>query len=391
MKRLHLPSKAALPIALLLGGFAACGGNNGSSSTTGGGSLPAGKEFVYAGDITGNIHGYSVDANSGALTSLPRSPFAVTNLAAAADVQLAADPSGTALYATSAGTGGPNVVAFTINSSTGALTPVATNQTLPVAAGKIAVDAKGKNAYVIPAPSENTAELWSFSIDPTTRGLTALPNQPVQLPGIPHDITVDPSGAFVYITFEGTPGQQIAGFSRDLNTGALSALSGSPFANTGGDSPQGIRVTPNGKFVIVADQATNNVSVLSLASGTGMLADVNGTPFASGNAPGPVAIDSTGTFVFVGNVVDSSLSVYTISSGGVLSPVAGTPTILPVNAGSTAVAVDPSNKFVYVGTVPKTSGVLGFTMNTASGTLTPIGGSPFSAGQTLRGLVVVKP
>jgi len=132
-----------------------------------------------------------------------------------------------------------------------------------VPAGRIAVDPKGKNAYVIPDPTANTAEVFGFSIDPTTHGLAALPNQPTALPGIPHGITVDPSGAFVYITFAGTPGNQIAGFSRDPNTSLLSVLPGSPFANTGGDSPQGIRVTPNGKFVVVVNQATSNVSVLS--------------------------------------------------------------------------------------------------------------------------------
>jgi 6-phosphogluconolactonase len=396
MNRELLASKAALTILLmLLGVLSACGGGSNGSNTNGGGSnnggssLPPGTELLYAGDIVGNVHAFSVDSNTGALTSL--SSTLVTNSAAAGDVQLAADPSGAALYATSAGTGGPNVVAFTIDSSTGALTAVAANQTLPVAAGQIVVDPKGKNAYVIPKPSENTAQLWGFSIDPTTHGLSALPNQPIQLPGIPNDLTVDPSGAFVYVTFDGTPGDEIAGFSRDLNTGALSVLSGSPFANTGGDSPQGIRVTPDGKFVIVGNQATNNVSVLSLASGTGVLTNVAGSPFASGNAPTPVAIDSTGNFAFVGNVVDSSLSVYAISAAGALSPVAGTPVMLPVNAGSTSIAGDPSNKFVYIGTVPKASGVLGFTLDAASGSLTPISGSPFTAGETLRGIVVVTP
>jgi len=141
-------------IALLVAVLAGCGTStytNSSSNTTGGGSPPVTyTEFLYVGDIFGEIHAFGVDSNSGTLTPVSGEPFSVTNLAAASDVRLAADPSGMALYATSAGIGGPNVVAFTVNATTGALTPVAANQTLPIPAGKIAVDPKGKNAYVIP-------------------------------------------------------------------------------------------------------------------------------------------------------------------------------------------------------------------------------------------------
>ena len=398
---LRLRSKATLvPIlALLLGMLAACGGssnstNGGVNGTNGGGgadgsSLPPGTELLYVGDNIGQIHGFSVDANSGALTPVSGSPFAVTNLAAASDVGLAADPSGTALYATSAGLGGPNVVALTVNPNTGALTPVAANQTLPASPIQIAVDPEGKNAYVI----ANTAEVWGFSIDARTHGLTALPSQPTRLLGIPHGITVDPSGAFVYISFEGTAGGEIAGISRDTSTGALSLFESSP---TSGDSPQGIRVTPDGKFVIVINQGTPSavcsvkcVSVFSLDPGTGALSEVPGSPFASGDGPGPVAIDPSGKFVFVGNTASNSLSAYTLGSAGALTAMTGTPIALGSIAQPDSIAVDPADKFVYVSIVPRE--VSGFTLNSSTGALTAVTGSPFSVGQVTRDLVVVKP
>jgi len=381
----HLMSKAAFAtiISLLLAALAGCGAssNSGSDSTGGSPPLAPGTELVFVGDTFGEIHSFSVDPNSGALSLV--GSFSVTNTAAAADVRLAADPSGTAIYATSAGTGGPNVVAFTVAANTGGLTAVAANQTLPIAAGKIAVDPKGKNAYVIPDRGANAAELFGFSIDPTTHGLTELANQPITLPGVPNDLTVDPSGAFVYVTFQGTPGDEIAGFSRDLSTGLLTAM-GSTFANTGGDSPQGIRVTPNGDFVIVANQATSNVSVLSLNTTSGVLTDVSGSPFASGNSPGSIAIDPSGNVVLVGNL--DGLSVYTIGVGGVLAPVAGP----PLSSGAVSIAVDPPDKFVYVSNVPHE--VSGFTLSPSTGTLTPIAGSPFSYGEGApRDVIVIKP
>lgn len=281
------------------------------------------------------------------------------------------------------------MVTLTVNAASGALTNVAANQTLPVPAGKIAVDPKGKNAYVIPDPTANTSEVFGFSIDPTTHGLTALANQPIALPGIANDVTVDPSGGFVYITFQGTPGDEIAGFSRDPATGLLTTL-GPPFANTGGDSPQGIRVTPNGDFVVVANLTTSNVSVLSLTIGSGVLNNVAGSPFATGNSPIPVAIDPSGNVILVGNTGADSLSAYTIITGGALTRVAGTPVPLGALSQPQSIAVDPSDKFVYVSNVPHE--ISGFTLNSSTGTLTPIVGSPFSHGTGApRDVIVIKP
>jgi len=373
----------AAMIALLFPVLAGCGASSGTGSNPNGGGvspLAPGTELVFVGDTFGEIDSFSVDPNSGALNLV--GTFPVSN-ASAGTVRLAADPSGTALYATSTGGGGPNVVAFTVAASTGALTAVAANQTLSIAAGKIAVDPKGKNAYVIPDPLfANAAELFGFSIDPTTHGLTMLANQPITVPGVPHDLTVDPSGAFVYVTFQGTAGDEIAGFSRDPSTGLLTAM-GSTFANTGGDSAQGIRVTPNGDFVIVANQATNNVSVLSLNISSGVLTDVTGSPFVSGNGPGPVAIDPGGNVVLVAT---GGLSVYTIGAGGVLTPVAG----IPQSFNAASIAVDPSDKFVYVSNIP--SEVSGFKLSPSTGALTPIAGSPFPlSGGAPRDVIVIKP
>jgi len=150
-------------------------------------------------------------------------------------------------------------------------------------------------------------------------------------------------------------------------------------------------VTPNENFVVVANQATSNVSVLSLTIGSGVLNDVAGSPFASGNSPIPVAIDPSGNVVLVANTGGDSLSAYTISTGGALTPVAGTPVPLGAISQPQSVAVDPSDKFVYVSTIP--SQVSGFTLNPSTGALTPITGSPFSigVGTPPRDVIVLKP
>jgi len=390
---------------LLLAVLAGCGGggsststsnsgNNGGGSNGGGSPLPAGTELLYVGDNVGVIHGFGVDPNSGVLTPLSPPTVAVTNAAAAGDVGLAADSGGMVLYATSAGLGGPNVTSFMVDQKTGTLT-ANTGQTLPVPPRKLAAAPGGGTSalaccvYVIPDQSANAAELFAFNINKFNGGLTLAPNQPFTLPGVPReDIAVTPSGNWIGVPFEGTSGGEIAGIGRDPNTGVIMLLP-SPISptSTGGDEPGGIRVTPDGKFVVVVNQATNSVSVFSLNSGTGALTEVSGSPFATGNLPNPVAIDPSGKFVFVGNTGAGSLSAYTIDSAGGLTPVTGTPIQLAANSQPSSIAVDPAGRFVYVSIVPQQ--VAGFALDPTTGALTPITGSPFSVGAVTRDMVFV--
>ena len=90
-----------------------------------------------------------------------------------------------------------------------------------------------------------------------------------------------------------------------------------------------------------------------MATATGALTDVPGSPFASGHEPAPVAIDPSGNIVFVGNTGGDSLSAYTINAAGALSRVAGTPISLGSISQPGSIAVDPSDKFVYVSIVPR--------------------------------------
>jgi 6-phosphogluconolactonase (cycloisomerase 2 family) len=351
---------------------------------------------LYVGDNVGVIHGFGVDPNSGTLTPLPS--VTITSQAAAADVGLAADAGGMVLYATSAGVGGPNVASFIVNKTTGALT-LASNVTLPVPARKVA--AIEGNLYVIPDPSANAAEMFAFSINGSNAALTQL-SPTITLPGPPHDVAIAAFGnnipSWMGLTLDGTSGGEIEGMVRQPNGGATGLQSASP-ASTGGDSSQGIRVTPDGKFVVVVNEGTSNVSVFSLDSGTGALSAVPGSPFATGNAPGPVAIYPpavpvtanpccpSGKFVFVGNTGDSSLSVYTIDSAGSLNSVTGSPIALGSNAQPSAIDVDPAGKFVYVGITSKE--VAGFALDPNTGGLTPIAGSPFSVGAVTRDMAFV--
>ena len=156
-------------------------------------------------------------------------------------------------------------------------------------------------------------------------------------------------------------------------------------SRAGGNSPQGMIVTPDGRFVVVANESTSNVSVFSLNSSTGALIAVTGSPFGSGDQPGPVTIHPSGKFIFVGNTGGNSLSAYSIDSTGGLTALSGTPIPLGTNAQPSSIAVDHAGKFVFVSIVPQEA--VGFALDSNTGALTPVKGSPFSIGAVTRDMV----
>jgi len=88
-----------------------------------------------------------------------------------------------------------------------------------------------------------------------------------------------------------------------------------------------------------------------------------------------MAIDPSGKFVLVADSGNNNLTPYTIDSAGSLT--AGTPVFLgETNSQPSAIAVDPAGKFVFVGIFNQR--VAGFALDTNTGSLQPMPGSPFS-------------
>jgi len=392
----RLTSKAAVALLILfvVPMLTGCGGSNSVSSPPPPPPPPTPTEFLYVSGSVGELFGFSIDPNSGVL-----SPIRSGNPMGAGPggiVRMAADPNGTNIYVSRAALdGSENLMVLFWRAATqfhdaGDLgTWSDLGQILTVAPGKLAVDPSAKNLYVIPDPSANLSEVLSFSItpgSPHSPHLVALPTPMTAVPGVPQDITVDQSGNYVYLTFAGAAGVQVAGYSRDQTTGALTNLPNSPFGNTGGNDSQGIRITSGGTFAVIANAATNNVSVMSLDGTTGMLTNIGSSPFAAGANPLAVAVDPSGKFAFVTNEGDNTLSAYAIGAGGELSIISGSP--FSVTSQPQGVTVDPLGQFVYVDTAD--GHVYGFSLNTGAASLTPITGSPFSANGTLRDIVVLK-
>jgi len=166
-----------------------------------------------------------------------------------------------------------------------------------------------------------------------------------------------------------------------------------------GASPTGMAIDPLGRFLFVANQAASTVSVYSI-HGTS-LQEVAGSPFttiAAGSTtetlPTAVAVSATGNFLYVANNFTDSVGAYSIASSGALTALGAS----PYSVGSASVAgtspsglaVTPSGAFLYVAN-SGTANVSAFAIcdkvvltcvnpNIPDGTLTPVNGSPFTAG-----------
>ncbi|MGA2966943.1 MAG: beta-propeller fold lactonase family protein [Terriglobales bacterium] len=130
-------------------------------------------------NVTGNVSGFSIDANTGELTPLQGSPFVST-----------------------AGTEGPTA---------------------------IAVDPTGAFVYAVTPGSSDS--VWCFSITPDNGQLVEVKNSPFSVAAGGLFALFDPNGNYFYLGSQSAKG--IEGYSYNAATGVLTAISGSPFSTAG--------------------------------------------------------------------------------------------------------------------------------------------------------------
>jgi len=173
------------------------------------------------------------------------------------------------------------------------------------------------------------------------------------------------SSHYVYAALPGT--SQIAAFREDPNSGILTALSGSPF--TLGNGPQSIAVHPSGKFLYAVNVGNggvseDDVSLYTIAS-DGALTEV--TPRMNvGTVPKVIAMDTAGSFLYVANAGSNNVSVFSIdSSSGALTEVSGSP--FPVGLSPLDMKLDPAGAVLYITGSPNI--LASYTLNAGALTL----------------------
>jgi 6-phosphogluconolactonase len=196
---------------------------------------------------------------------------------------------------------------------------------------------------------------------------------------VPLGVAVTPDGKYLYVAdTAGAAGVSAFSVAAD---GALIPVAGSPFPAKSG--AWGVAIAPDGKHLYVADAAAKDVSAYTIES-NGSLAAVSGSPFAAGTGPDNLAITPNGQYLYVANEESNNVSAFSIAPDGALSALSGS----PYTAGESprAVSLTPDGKHLYVANQsPET--ITAFSI-AGDGTLAPVAGSPFPAPYDQLGVAV---
>jgi 6-phosphogluconolactonase (cycloisomerase 2 family) len=369
------------------------GGDSGPDGGTLSGNAPP---FVYVANQGSNdVSVFQFNTGTGALTALAGStgnpfpadtgPFAVT-----------VNPALTFVYV--ANFTSNNISTYSLNSTTGVLTPLAAATGNPFPAGinpaSVIVAPNGQFAYVANSGSNTVS---AYSVDGNTGALLALgggTGNPFPTETTPLSVTVTPNGQFLYVA--NSISNSVSAYSVNGATGALTPLAvatGNPFPS--GLSPSDITVSPNGQFGYAVNTGDNTISTYRIDQVTGALTALpgaTGNPFPTGAGPQSMTITPNGQFAYVPNFFSNNVSAYIVdSTTGVLTALAvATGNPFPAGNRPQAIAVSQDGLLLYVAN--GTSGdVTAYTINGTTGALTPLAaatGNPFLAGTQPHSIVI---
>jgi 6-phosphogluconolactonase len=209
-----------------------------------------------------------------------------------------------------------------------------------------AVSPKAGRFVYVAATKRN--EVSQFRV---TRSGALRPLKPASIPSgqFPYGIAVSPQGTSVYavdVGPNGHPANKVSQYTINPTTGRLTPKSPATVATAGG--PESIAISPNGKSAYVGDN-NDRVSQYSISPRTGALRAKSPATVASGaNASSAIAVTPSGKYVYVATCVGCNKVVRRHSSAGGLSTGTGSTSAMKatvweyrVNPGSGALSTKP--------------------------------------------------
>jgi len=293
---------------------------------------------------------------------------------------------------------------FALNATAATFGPVSTYVAPKIATNKGGVGvvvAQGKYLYAV---LQDVQQIYGWSID-SSGNLTALTTGfPLSLPSLSgisdlsfnqQVVITNPAGTLMFIS--DAVGEAILVYQIS-NTGALTAVTGSPFSTSLVSlSPQNMGMDGLGRFLYVSQVSSTHsgtevvgYSVSSTGANAGALTLIPGSPFniplweMQGDLSGNYLIGISGRVEFLYGSDDKSLYVYKINqTSGALTAAAGSPTATvyaPFN-----IAMQPrsvNGEFVYSfslnATGTATNPIEGYKLDPTTGALSLVAGSPFN-------------
>lgn len=313
---------------------------------------------------------YRTDPDTGAVAPVPGSPFAASGRIN----DIVFNASGRVAYAAMVDDNA--VDAYQLDPSTGALTLIAGSR---VAAGSgpqvVALHPSGRSLYL-----GNVSDLRTFTIDPLTGSLSS-GTVAVGGTGVVSGLAVAPDGTYVHAALRNA--NLLASASLDSTSGSGV---GATILSAVGTAPDRVAMFPSGGLLGVTSFLNNAVIFLPMQPGIGPDLPSKMTIYL----PGPVdmAVHPSGKFIYVLSLHEASIQLYTVHElvGGSAYTVVNTGTVA-TSIGGQRMNMSPDGAYLYA---PSATGALhALKIDSSTGLLTPVAGSPFPAGGDFNTAVAV--
>ena len=329
---------SVLGVVPYVGLLSVCGCGNffvppSQTGTGGNGGNVSTANLVYvANATTATVSAYAVGTNT--ITAVNGSPFGLGY----APQTMVVSRANNFLYV-----GGPGAIyAYGIGSDGSLVAPAA--GAAAAAATVLSMDVSPDGNWLVALDATaTTLDLWQ--INQTTGALTSaagatytVTNAVVQ----PRMVRFSPDGTLIFAAL-GTGGDVDFTFNTSNGTAMVSQ---SLTLGSTQISDNAVLVNPASSILYIARSGTSSgIAAYSISAG-GVLNAVAGSPFAAGASPYALAFDSTGATIYAANRTDpGTISAFTVAAGPALTAVSGS----PFTSGSlvTSLALDRTGKYLF--------------------------------------------
>lgn len=365
--------------------IAACGGGGGGTTSSDGplptdgrtgDALPA-RLVAYVSGYSSEIDRFDIIPDSGELVPIETVPGFAANLSF-----LAIDPASAHLYAVSESTS--RVGAYSIDAASGALTSLNDVASGGNGPAHVFVDRSGGSVL---AANYGDGHVAVFKIQPD--GGLATAHQTLLAGANAHQIITDPSNRYAFVPCLGS--DWVAQYLFDASTATLTANAVPHLATVAGAGPRHLAFAPDGHFAYLLNEKSSTLSALSLDTGNGQLTEVQTVStlpanFSGTNTGAEVWVHPKGGFVYASNRGDNSIATFARdTTTGKLTLVGHTKT-----GGSTPrdFTLDPMGRYIYVANQDSNS-VVQLAVDATTGALAQTGTPVAVTSPTFVGIVAL--
>src|SRR5262249_45192416 len=148
----------------------------------------------------------------------------------------------------------------------------------------VTIDPSGQFLYAAIAdgsPEDVPPAVLGFAIEPVRGVLTSLPNSPLTIGDSPFSLAADASGRFLYVGDAGSNSSGVSGFSIDSNIGAATRIPGASIPT--GSLSISMAVDPSAQFLYVGLNGNQGIQAFRIDQQNGALTEITGSPFPALN------------------------------------------------------------------------------------------------------------